>query len=167
MTAAATMAGAMATPTSAAGIAGSARPAGTVTAAAVRSASVPAGFRPGTASFVSAETGYVLGAVNCKPGPGCKATLVATDDAGASWHVVRAPTGARTGETVLFSGKRTGWIYGYDGLWVTRNGGSSWRTLRPGGPVMGLAIGSATVYAIVVTRKAGDELLASPTGRNA
>jgi hypothetical protein len=170
--AATTAAAALAVPAYAAGIAGSiagdARPPGAGSAAAVRPASVPAGFRPGSASFISANTGHVLGAVNCKPGHKCKSTLVATDDAGASWRVVRAPAGSTTDENVLFSGKRTGWVYGYDGLWVTRNGGESWRTLRLGGPVMNLAVGSATAYAVAAPRRAaGEELFSSPTSRNA
>jgi hypothetical protein len=162
-----TAAAAMAAPASAAGIAGSARTPGIVTAAAVRPAAVPAGFRPGSASFVTAKAGYVLGAVNCKPGHKCKSTLVATDDAGASWRVVPAPLGSTTDENVLFSGKRTGWIFGYDGLWVTRNGGTSWRRLRLGGSLQGLAVSSATVYAVVTPpRKSTQELFASPTSRN-
>jgi hypothetical protein len=175
--AATTVAATVVVPASAASLAGRTRPAGTVAAAGVRPTSVPAqfgpgsvpaGFRPGSASFVSAETGYVLGAVNCKPGAKCKSTLVTTGNAGASWRVVPAPRGATTDENVLFSGPRTGWVWGYDGLWVTRNSGGSWRTLRPGGPVMSLAAGSAAAYAIVVLpRKVGETLFSSPTGRNA
>jgi len=142
-------------------------PVGAAAAGAARLAAVPAGFRPGSASFVSPAAGFVLGAVNCKPGHLCRAMLVATGDAGARWRVLASPAGATSADNVAFAGKRTGWIYG-SGLWVTRDGGGSWRRIRLGGRVMGMAVSAGTAYAIVVPPgKASEELFASPAGRSA
>lgn len=159
-------AAAVAGPADAAGITSRARPADAVMAAVTGPAAVPAGFRPGSASFVSPVAGFVLGAVNCEPGHVCRAMLVATGDAGTRWRVLASPAGATSADNVAFAGRRTGWIYG-SGLWVTRNGGGSWRRLRLGGHVASMAVSVGTAYAVVQPRTPGEELFASPVGRNA
>ena len=50
----------------------------------------PKGFEADSASFVSAQTGFVLGARHCSSLP-CKARLEKTADAGKTWTSVPAP----------------------------------------------------------------------------
>ncbi len=160
-------------PACATGVASRVQTSNAMTAATARSVAVPSGFRPGSASFISLATGFVLGGVNCKPGHVCRAMLVATDDAGARWRVLGSPAGAITGDgtttvdSVVFASQRIGWIY-RPGIWVTTDGGDSWSRLRLGGSVMDMTVSSATVYAVVAAPRTGkQELFASPVGRNA
>ena len=116
--------------------AGHARPASLLAAGHVK-AEVPAGFQPAAASFLSARTGFVLGGVGCRIQRACTARLVATADGGARWHFLKTPAvrffndaGASRGQasrvsSVVFAGRRDGWLYG-PGLWSTRDGGARW-----------------------------------------
>jgi photosystem II stability/assembly factor-like uncharacterized protein len=132
---------------------------------------VPTGFQPAAASFVSARSGYVLGGVGCTPEPDhpCLARLAATTDGGRHWYLTGAPD-VRIGgavSSVLFASRADGWLYG-PGLRYTRDGGAHWHIVSLPGVVESMAAGAGTVYAAVAPpgHKA-PELFASPAGRNA
>jgi hypothetical protein len=96
-------------------------------------APVPANFRPTSVTFVGAQTGWVIGQAGV---PGHCATsyctsVARTDDAGKTWIGVPAPvTGPADGATgvsqIRFLNTEDGWAFG-PGLFVTHNGGQSWR----------------------------------------
>jgi hypothetical protein len=136
-------------------------------------ATVPAGFRPSSASFYSPASGVVLGGAGCLYGKPCKARLAATTDSGARWSFLKAPDVQVT--QVTFADRRNGWLYGptgrYDGrgLWATHDRGAHWRKLSVArGVIDSMAASAGTAYA-VVTPPGGkpDELFASPVGRDA
>ena len=138
---------------------------------------VPASFRPAAASFRSAASGVVLGAVGCAIGRACMARLAATTDAGAHWHFLKAPgvrlpnpgRGTRPANVsgVVFATGRNGWLYG-PALWATHDGGTHWRKLSLGGSIGQMASSAGTVYAVVSPSGGSPpELFASPAGRDA
>jgi photosystem II stability/assembly factor-like uncharacterized protein len=158
--------------------AGHARPASLLAAGHVK-AEVPAGFQPAAASFLSARTGFVLGGVGCRTQRACTARLVATADGGARWHFLKTPAvrffndaGASRGQasrvsSVVFAGRRDGWLYG-PGLWSTRDGGARWHRLSLGGGIDAMAASAGTAYAVVSPRGGGrEELYRSPAGQDA
>jgi hypothetical protein len=93
---------------------------------------VPAGFEPASVTFISAADGWVLGTTrSCAHAP-CTAIL-RTSDGGRSWKSIPAPRlkladgGGSAGLLRLrFASPADGFAYGSQ-LWVTRNGGASWR----------------------------------------
>lgn len=109
----------------------------------------PAGSQPGSllpmsATFISPSTGWLL-ADRCEPGPqrqSCSAVMRKTTDGGRQWFPVPAPPAtpvtyldvqAHGGVAqVRFADAANGWAFGPD-LWVTHNGGASWRQLSTGG----------------------------------
>ena len=119
----------------------------------------PKGFEADSASFVSARTGFVLGARHCSRLP-CQARLVMTGDGGATWTAVPAPAVALVPtfsgspstavSTVRFTSASDGWLYG-PGLWATTDGGQHWRRVPLGGPVVALAASDGTVFAATTT----------------
>jgi hypothetical protein len=158
--------------------------------AAARAASaVPAGFQPVSASFVSPARGFALGAAGCQRPGACRARLAATTDGGEHWHAVHAPdvrlfdnggnslTQASRVSSVVFAGRRDGWLYG-PGLYATNDGGARWRRIflggnvvpALGGGVVAMAASAGTAYAVVSPdpfHGKPDELYRSPAGRNA
>jgi YVTN family beta-propeller protein len=160
-----------------------------ITPVAARVAPVPAGFEAASASFVSPAVGFVLGGVGCQPQRACTARLVSSTDGGGRWHFLPAPslrlfnkagdvlTQASRVSSVLFAGRRDGWLYG-PGLWSTRDGGAHWRRISLGraivpalgGGVVAMAASAGTAYAVVSPdpfNGGPDELFSSPVGRNA
>ena len=119
----------------------------------------PKGFEADSASFVSATTGYVLGARRCSQLP-CPARLVKTVDGGATWKAVPVPavqlvptfsgSPASAVSTVRFENSRTGWLFG-PGLWATTDAGQHWRRVSLGGPVVALAASHGRVFAATTT----------------
>jgi hypothetical protein len=102
-----------------------------------------------------------------------------TADGGAHWSVMRAPAvwlangGTRRPvvSQVVFAGRADGWLYGQSGdhIWVTRNGGASWREITLPGNVQAMAVAGNAVYAVTGKEyaMAGNRLYRSPLGRNA
>ncbi len=116
---------------------------------------VPGGFTPYSATFVSAEQGWVLGSAPCGQPP-CT-SIVRTRDGGASWRGIPAPQASlappgdeRGGLTTLrFADPLNGWAAG-NGLYTTHDGGASWHrvALGPTGSVItALGTGGGMVYA--------------------
>ena len=101
-------------------------------AAAAAAAPVPASFEPGSVSFPSTTTGFLLGTSPCAHGP-CTA-LLTSGDAGSTWtrrpapHVPYASPSSSSSQAVshvVFADASNGWLYG-PSLWVTHDGASSW-----------------------------------------
>jgi hypothetical protein len=100
---------------------------------------VPGNFRPTSATFVGAGTGWVIGQAST---PGHCATafctsLARTDNAGKTWSGFGAPlTGAPDGSTgvsqVRFLNTEDGWAFGPE-LFFTGNGGRSWAHVNTNG----------------------------------
>ncbi len=162
-------------------LAGQARPlavlaGGSAAGLAGRSAAVPGRFQPASASFRSARSGVVLGAVGCRPGRSCQVRLAATTDGGARWHFIgapdvrlRYPVLANGAGSVVFASRRHGWWLQGPRPWYTRDGGAHWRKLALGGNVETIAAAAGTAYALVLPRISGRpaELFRSPAGRSA
>lgn len=115
----------------------------------------PKGFEAQSASFVSAQTGFVLGTRHCSRLP-CTALLEKTVDGGAAWTSVPAPavslvprfTVSPTSavSSVRFENASDGWLLA-PGLWETTNGGAQWHqvTAIPG-EIIDLAVSDGEVF---------------------
>lgn len=120
----------------------------------------PPGFEVQSASFVSAQTGFVLGTRHCsvlgQPGSPCKALLEETTNGGTTWKAVNAPavdltehsaqTPATAVSSVSFATGSDGWLFG-PALWATTNGGKTWQRVKLPGTVYMLATSGAEAYA--------------------
>jgi hypothetical protein len=119
---------------------------------------VPAGFEPGSVSFVSPYTGFVLGSASCGTGR-CTAVL-RTENTGSTWvslssvpAVYDAPetlppsSGAQVTE-LAFADSLDGWAYG-PSLFATHDGGQTWEQLDLGGVVVSLETMGGYVDAVV------------------
>jgi photosystem II stability/assembly factor-like uncharacterized protein len=101
---------------------------------------VPAGFLVQSATFVSADQGWVLGTAPCSTAP-CT-SIASTDNDGASWVGLPAPSDGLTAPTpqqpatqgvseIRFADNLNGWVFGPD-LWSTHNGGATWTQITAG-----------------------------------
>jgi photosystem II stability/assembly factor-like uncharacterized protein len=103
-------------------------------------------FEPWSTSFVSTSRGFVLGTRRCSWSLGsadgaCRATLLATSDAGAKWQTLPVPrvSLAEVNETpatvtsVTFADRDDGWLAGAS-LWATHDGGQHWTRIAIPGP---------------------------------
>lgn len=123
----------------------------------------PPGFEANSASFVSAQVGYVLGARGCSIMP-CKARMEKTVDGGKHWTKVPMPAvklvpsfsdSPRSAVgSVRFENARDGWVFG-PGLWATTNGGSRWHRVTLAGNVIALAASNGTVFAVTEPVRGG------------
>jgi len=110
------------------------------------------GFLAQSASFVSADDGFVLGVVSCSTGT-CLA-LRHTVDQGVSWTSLSAPPTTlgstdTTGVSGLhFADALDGWAFGGT-VWATHDGGQNWHAVNVGGPVVAMASGAGVAYALV------------------
>ena len=117
----------------------------------------PPTFRPHSVTFVSGTHGWVLGTAPCASASPCPA-MAETLDGGDHWQLAAAPGDlpadlSSTG--VRFADDHIGWVYG-DGLWETRNGGTTWvsvtlPTMVAGDHVASLETGAGRVYALVTS----------------
>jgi photosystem II stability/assembly factor-like uncharacterized protein len=125
---------------------------------------VPTGFVPTSATFVSADQGFVLGAVPCASLPSPPAasgpcpSLAKTGDGGRTWRRRPAPpttihSSDPTGDAsqvsrVRFGDPSNGWAFG-PGLWSTHDGAGTWHAIDLGGVVTDLASSAGVTYALV------------------
>ena len=146
------------------------QPAGPATVSSLR---MPGGFQPAAASFVSPTWGVVLGSAGHTAGHASRAQLAVTDDGGMYWYRMPVPALwlANGGSTqpqvsqVLFANRADGWLYDQynsDHIWVTHDGGASWREITLPGDVQTMAAAGNAVYAVI-----GDHLYRSPLGWDA
>jgi photosystem II stability/assembly factor-like uncharacterized protein len=149
-------------------------------AAATRPAAVPEDFRIVSATFVSADRGFVLGTTGCQL-PSCT-VLLATNDGGRTWERATAPpapvrTSAPTGDGIQalrFANPNDGWAFG-GALFSTHDGGGHWGSVPLGldGVVVDVAPARHSVYALdEACNSAGGQcqlgrLLRSPVAREA
>ena len=141
---------------------------------AASSSAIPAGFRPGSVTFVSAQTGFVLGAAQCATDP-CT-MLATTADAGHTWAAVGtvpAPiSGTATAVTrVRFADAQDGWAFDPQ-LWATHDGGHTWHQVSEPGQVFDVEASAGSAYALVASCAAapcasGPALLRTPVGSDA
>jgi len=100
---------------------------------------VPANFAPGSVTFDSTHTGWVIGQAGT---PGHCATkyctsIARTNDAGRDWVGIPAPlTGAADGSAgvsgIRFLDGVNGWAFGPE-LWATHNDGRNWQQVNTSG----------------------------------
>lgn len=110
---------------------------------------VPKGFRPMSASFISDNTGYVLGASPCPGGTGRCDVIARTRDGGRSWKAIPSPrTSPDTLAQIRMADERNGFVTG-DRLWVTHDGGATWKVDPSGKDLGALAIAAGRAWAIV------------------
>jgi hypothetical protein len=123
----------------------------------------PKGFEADSASFVSAQTGFVLGTHHCSRLP-CKALLEKTVDGGKTWASVPAPAVSLVPvatssppsavSAVRFASASDGWLFG-PGLWATTDGGAKWRQASVPGEVVALATSDGAVFASIEPASGG------------
>lgn len=121
--------------------------------------SVPSGFLPGSVTFVSATTGFVIG-IDTSCSAGSCVALARTTDSGSSWVALPAPTAgyvahgdsftstAPAVSEVRFADELDGWIYG-PSLFATHDGGATWQRLNLGASVVSLETSGGYVDAVV------------------
>jgi photosystem II stability/assembly factor-like uncharacterized protein len=115
----------------------------------------PKVFEAQSVSFVSARTGFVLGARHCSRLP-CRALLEKTVNGGLTWtsvpapavslvpHFTTSPTSAVS--SVRFQNASDGWLLA-PSLWATTNGGKRWhRVTAVPGEIIDLAVSDGEVY---------------------
>lgn len=122
---------------------------------------VPAGFRPASVTFVSTQTGFVLGTASCASGT-CT-TLVTTTDGGLHWSLVATLPQRITGDEppvnkVRFANPRDGWLFGAE-LWATHDGGHSWKRIDASDPATEVEASGGMAYALI-----GPRVLRAPVG---
>ena len=102
---------------------------------------VPKGFHPQSATFISAQTGWVLGASPCPSGRGSCDVIARTRDGGATWKAIPSPrTSPDHLAQIRFADQRNGFVTG-DQLWATHDGGATWNVVPGIGDVAGVAAG--------------------------
>ena len=88
--------------------------------------SVPRGFAPMSATFISSRTGWVLGSSPCPTGKGSCDVIARTRDGGATWRAIPSPrTSPDHLAQIRFADELNGFVTG-DRLWVTHDGGATW-----------------------------------------
>jgi photosystem II stability/assembly factor-like uncharacterized protein len=123
----------------------------------------PKGLEADSVSFVSAQTGYVLGARGCSRLP-CPARLEKTVNGGRTWSVVSLPavslvppfstTPKSAVSTVRFENASDGWVLG-PSLWATTDGGARWQRMAVPGQVVAVAAADGVVLASAEPARGG------------
>jgi photosystem II stability/assembly factor-like uncharacterized protein len=113
-------------------------------------------FEAQSASFVSAQTGFVLGTRGCSRLP-CTPVLEKTVNGGKTWASVPVPavelvqryaTSPLSGvSTVRFENASDGWLYN-PGLWATTNGGKTWQRVSMPKEAFVLAASDGVAFAV-------------------
>jgi photosystem II stability/assembly factor-like uncharacterized protein len=123
----------------------------------------PKVFEVGSASFVSAQAGFVLGTRHCSRLP-CKALLEQTVNGGKAWTSVTVPavqlvqpfssSPSSAVDTVRFENASDGWLFG-PGLWATTTGGKHWQRESLPGDVIELAASDGEAFAVTEPAEGG------------
>ncbi|MCU1621811.1 MAG: hypothetical protein JWL79_656 [Frankiales bacterium] len=108
---------------------------------------VPAGFRPQSATFISARSGWALGSSPCQSGQGSCDVIARTRDGGATWRAIPSPkTSPDHLAHIRFADPANGFVTG-DQLWATHDGGATWRAVADSRNIGELAISGGRVWA--------------------
>jgi hypothetical protein len=122
---------------------------------------VPANFQPSSVTFVSQNTGWVIGQAGT-PGqchnanPDICTSIARTDDTGKTWHGGPAPdttgpNGPNGVSGIRFLDGKNGWAFGPE-LWVTHDAGNTWHRIDTGGQrVTDLETAGDRAYALFAT----------------
>jgi hypothetical protein len=111
-----------------------------------------AGFLAQSASFVTADDGFLLGLVACPAGT-CLALRHTVDGAG-TWTAPAAPptttadTAAGDVPGLHFADAQDGWVFGTT-LWATHDGAQTWHEVSLQGSVVAMASGAGVAYALI------------------
>jgi len=120
---------------------------------------VPSDFEPGSVTFVSSSTGFVIG-IDSSCAAGACVALARTTDGGSGWVALPAPdasyesrnyqgsTAVPPVSEVRFADELDGWIYG-PSLFATHDGGATWQAVSLGGSVVSLETSGGYVDALV------------------
>lgn len=118
---------------------------------------VPRGFVPRSATFVSARTGWVLGASPCPSGKGSCDVIARTRDGGATWRAIPSPrTSPDALAQIRFADERNGFVSGRQ-LWATHDGGATWQPVPGAADASALAAADGRVWVV-----RGSDLLSAP-----
>ena len=115
---------------------------------------LPTSFAPQSFTAISELTWWLLGSQPCSSGA-CPAIL-RTTDGGPTFKAIQAPPGPLATSVsgnvgysqIRFADANNGFAYGPD-LYVTHDGGASWKPVAVGGRVGDLEISAGEAYAIV------------------
>ncbi|HXQ75643.1 MAG TPA: YCF48-related protein [Acidimicrobiales bacterium] len=114
---------------------------------------IPRDFRAVSVTFVSAQSGWVVGTTPCVGT--CPPVLLRTDDGGQDWRRVASPPigNGTTVQSVRFADTHDGWVTTDDTVWATHDGGAHWeRPVFPGVPsgdrVSDVEAAAGTVHAV-------------------
>jgi len=123
----------------------------------------PKGFEADAVSFVTAKTGFVLGARGCSILP-CDARAEKTVNGGKAWTKVSTPavklvptftsSPASAVSGVTFATSSDGWLFG-PALWSTTDGGSRWHRITLPGAVIAMAASPTVALAAVEPAEGG------------
>jgi hypothetical protein len=132
----------------------------------------PSGFLAESVTFVSSQSGRVLGTDNCAQGPSCAPVLLHTEDAGQSWAPVAVPADDSI-DQVRFADAEDGWLWGTPDadphVWSTHDGGTHWSEQQFPALQAGAAVFDVETSAGVVQAAFGTDpiqILTSPVQRD-
>ena len=124
----------------------------TPAASAATPSPVPAGFQPASASWLSAQHGFVFGYAACSWSDSCQ-FLFDTNDGGRTWQQLTAPPIALPANSnhiqLTFASNKIGFATDGEYLWATQDGAQHWSTVSLAGlnPTDHINISSVTVFA--------------------
>lgn len=125
------------------------------------SPAAPTGFQPTGFSFISTDTGWVIGTVLPCASTACPG-IERTTDGGRTWRRTSAPEVAESGDLV-FVDPLDGWVYDDHDLWSTHDAGATWQR-GPHGFAPSVAVSGGVVRVALDSDGGTLSMDTSPTG---